>query len=358
MSTIINGHREDEPAHTHAHTQSHRPHGHILPMLSISASTPTDEENPLDTDPTVNVDLTLWEAPEHVVDASLATETTSGSPGHEEDEEEGQRQPLLNRHPQENEEEGEDDEGEDGRDPETIPFIDLGGRAGMLQDQQHEDLLDELDENAPLLGGGGGGGGGGRGGGGGGGGGRGDGEGGGGGGRDVSSGGRGSEVQNSGSGGLSLPASMPRRSSSHIGLTMENGDAHGDMESSIASFLRSRSESENLASSATTASSHETETSLHEGIPRRDDPRLLDVANQFVSEIIARAKEEATKKVPVGEKDEAAAAAAGGGTAGLASPGSTPGERLFRRGPWYVQMGRVFATFLSRICPCRCPTKP
>ncbi|XP_063597766.1 uncharacterized protein LOC134774314 [Penaeus indicus] len=172
---------------------------------------------------------------------------------------------------------------------------------------------------------------------------------------------------NSGSGGLSLPASMPR-------------------------------------------SAHETEALLDDEPPRRDDPRLLDVANQFVSEIIARAKEEATKKVTAGEKvlpghvdearsderlmemvrrfvsdimtkakaeawdsmreiqnnnnnvlsekDEAAAAAAGGGATGLASPGSTPGERLFRRGPWYVQMGRVFATFLSRICPCRCPTKP
>ncbi|KAK7055056.1 hypothetical protein SK128_009292 [Halocaridina rubra] len=45
---------------------------------------------------------------------------------------------------------------------------------------------------------------------------------------------------------------MYLRSSSHIGIALENGECHGDMESSIASFLRSKSESENLASSATT----------------------------------------------------------------------------------------------------------
>ncbi|KAK4297994.1 hypothetical protein Pmani_029617 [Petrolisthes manimaculis] len=64
-----------------------------------------------------------------------------------------------------------------------------------------------------------------------------------------------------------------------------------------------------------------------------------------------------------GEEDvteTAAAAAAGsqGTTEGLTSPGSAPGGRFWRRGPWYAQMGRVFATLLSRVCPCRCPTKP
>ncbi|KAK3868172.1 hypothetical protein Pcinc_026415 [Petrolisthes cinctipes] len=54
----------------------------------------------------------------------------------------------------------------------------------------------------------------------------------------------------------------------------------------------------------------------------------------------------------------AAAAGSQGTTAGLTSPSSAPGGRFWRRGPWYAQMGRVFATFLSRICPCRCPTKP
>lgn len=141
MSTVINGHREEEPARTHAHTQSHRPH--ILPMLSISASTPTDEENPLDTDPTVNVDLTLWEAPEHVVDASLANEAMTSDEG-----DDGQQQLLLNRHPQEDAEDDDDGAG-GGRDPETIPFIDVS-RSGILQDHQHEDL-DEVDGEAAMV---------------------------------------------------------------------------------------------------------------------------------------------------------------------------------------------------------------
>ncbi|XP_042242024.1 uncharacterized protein LOC121879431, partial [Homarus americanus] len=85
MSTVVNGHRDEDSTHTHGHThqghthqghihQGRTHHGHILPMLSFSASTPTDEENPLDTNPAIAIDTPLWRQPEDVIGSSMVTE--------------------------------------------------------------------------------------------------------------------------------------------------------------------------------------------------------------------------------------------------------------------------------------------
>ncbi|XP_066990505.1 uncharacterized protein [Macrobrachium rosenbergii] len=477
MSAVVNGHREDENT-THA-----RPHGHILPMLSFSASTPTDEDNPLDSNAAIAIDMTLWEQPEDAIAPSIQISS----------------QDDLN----------DDDLG--GRNAEAVPLIDVARDVILVDGPDGED--DEVDENAPLLAGG--------------------------------SRGVGSSIMGMGLrvcsddgniGGLGIPVNMPRRSSSHIGIGLENGDIHADMESSIASFLRYKSESGNVASSSAARDSEggdggerqrvlknisQTSSSVSElrdvashlvfevisqaqakasntnnlnskveENERIEDPhsdeRLMEIVRRFVSNIMFAAKAEAwdsmrqiqnnnnnvlslkdeenqpildphsdeqlrekvwsfvsdiitaavethdsrrqnqfnnnlampskvqekQRILPIQDnqqivdpysdehliervrgfvsnimdaaqvethdserqldkdntmilplKEEAAMVADGGvrgkrGPQSLASPASNHAERLFRGGPWYVQMGRVFSAFVSRICPCRCPTKP
>ncbi|XP_066990506.1 uncharacterized protein [Macrobrachium rosenbergii] len=363
MSAVVNGHREDENT-THA-----RPHGHILPMLSFSASTPTDEDNPLDSNAAIAIDMTLWEQPEDAIAPSIQISS----------------QDDLN----------DDDLG--GRNAEAVPLIDVARDVILVDGPDGED--DEVDENAPLLAGG--------------------------------SRGVGSSIMGMGLrvcsddgniGGLGIPVNMPRRSSSHIGIGLENGDIHADMESSIASFLRYKSESGNVASSSAARDSEggdggerqrvlknisQTSSSVSElrdvashlvfevisqaqakasntnnlnskveENERIEDPhsdeRLMEIVRRFVSNIMFAAKAEAWDSMRqiqnnnnnvLSLKEEAAMVADGGvrgkrGPQSLASPASNHAERLFRGGPWYVQMGRVFSAFVSRICPCRCPTKP
>ncbi|XP_042230274.1 uncharacterized protein LOC121871824 isoform X5 [Homarus americanus] len=339
MSTVVNGHRDEDSTHTHGHThqghthqghihQGRTHHGHILPMLSFSASTPTDEENPLDTNPAIAIDTPLWEQPEDVIGSSMVTEPPL----------QGSQTTQYDFHHQHH----HDTQTTAATTVTTTPYIDVNRAVVLVDGVKEDEEDDEPDERAPLLGTGGGSGGG------------------------TGSGGIGGGNRGL---GLTLPLNMPRRSSSYTGLVMENGEADPNMASSIASFLRSKSESENLFSCDASCSSPQDSEKLLDGeVKSPADPVLLNVANQFVKDILTKAQEEATKKDLATDKDEAAAATGGGGgggagtvggAAGLASPGSIQGERVYRRrGPWYVQMGRVFATFLSRICPCRCPTKP
>ncbi|XP_042230271.1 uncharacterized protein LOC121871824 isoform X2 [Homarus americanus] len=389
MSTVVNGHRDEDSTHTHGHThqghthqghihQGRTHHGHILPMLSFSASTPTDEENPLDTNPAIAIDTPLWEQPEDVIGSSMVTEPPL----------QGSQTTQYDFHHQHH----HDTQTTAATTVTTTPYIDVNRAVVLVDGVKEDEEDDEPDERAPLLGTGGGSGGG------------------------TGSGGIGGGNRGL---GLTLPLNMPRRSSSYTGLVMENGEADPNMASSIASFLRSKSESENLFSCDASCSPQDSEKLLDGEVKSPADPVLLNVANQFVKDILTKAQEEATKKDLatdkvvidadkirsderlmevvrrfvsdimikakaeawdsmrqiqnnnnniVNVKDEAAAATGGGGgggagtvggAAGLASPGSIQGERVYRRrGPWYVQMGRVFATFLSRICPCRCPTKP
>ncbi|XP_068230153.1 uncharacterized protein [Palaemon carinicauda] len=473
MSTVVNGHREDD------NTPHSRPHGHILPMLSFSASTPTDEDNPLDSNPVIAIDMPLWEQQEDAVAPSIQISNQDDL----------------------------DDDAQGGRNAETVPLIDVARDVILIDGPDGEDD-DEPDENAPLLAGGS--------------------RGGGGGGIGMGSGlGGCSDDADRSLGGLGIPLNMPRRSSSHIGIAMENGEIDADMESSIASFLRSKSESENLASSAATNSpdgdeakddlkssaqkssvselrdvasqlvsevlnqaqakasnSNNLEGKVEENEQRIEDPHsderlmeivhrfvsdimsaakaeawdsmrqiqnnnnnvvslkgeekpwpadphsdeeLMDKVRHFVSEILAAAKAEAWDRMrqtqstnchfaspvkvedkqsvvephtdeqlkdqarfvseivataketqetqrqeqiannnvvlPLKEEAALAATAADGdgvkrGPQNLASPASNHAERLFRGGPWYAQMGRVFSAIVSRICPCRCPTKP
>nr|XP_045602489.1 uncharacterized protein LOC123760748 [Procambarus clarkii] len=260
MSTVVNGLREEDSSqtNTHAHTQAHthahnyqgRTHrGHILPMLSFSASTPTDEENPLDTNPVLAIDTPIWEHPEDVIDSSLGTETPPGPQQHGDYN--------YNHH----------NTTHDDPDSETTPLIDVDPVDVVLVDgvRGEEENDGELDERTPLLGGAGG----------------------------------GDGVR--GLGGLALPVNISRRSSSHVGLLMENGEAHPDMETSIASFLRSKSESENLTSNVTPTSTQTRETGAASCLVSAD-PELLDVANHFVMEILNRAQLEATKKLPAADK--------------------------------------------------------
>ncbi|XP_064121358.1 uncharacterized protein LOC135225799 isoform X1 [Macrobrachium nipponense] len=242
MSAVVNGHREDE------NTTHSRPHGHILPMLSFSASTPTDEDNPLDSNPAIAIDMTLWEHPEDAIPPSIQISS----------------QDDMN----------DDDLGV--RNTEAMPLIDVARDVILIDGPDGED--DELDENAPLLAGGS----------------RGVGS-------NVEMGLRvGSDDDDRNIGGLGIPVNMPRRSSSHIGIGLENGDIHADMETSIASFLRSKSESGNLASSSSAATNSEDGN----GAERQDVLKnitqsssvseLRDVASQLVFEVISQAQTKAS----------------------------------------------------------------
>ncbi|XP_069184401.1 uncharacterized protein [Procambarus clarkii] len=328
MSTVVNGLREEDSSqtNTHAHTQAHthahnyqgRTHrGHILPMLSFSASTPTDEENPLDTNPVLAIDTPIWEHPEDVIDSSLGTETPPGPQQHGDYN--------YNHH----------NTTHDDPDSETTPLIDVDPVDVVLVDgvRGEEENDGELDERTPLLGGAGG----------------------------------GDGVR--GLGGLALPVNISRRTQ-----TRETGAASClvsadpellDVANHFVMEILNRAQLE-----ATKKLPATDKVTLVETEKLRPDERLMEVVRRFVSDIMTQAKAEAWDSMRqiqtnnnnvLSAKDEAAAAAvtpAGVGP-GLAPAGSVQSERVNRRGgPWYVEMGRVFAVFLSRICPCRCPTKP
>ncbi|XP_066990501.1 uncharacterized protein [Macrobrachium rosenbergii] len=251
MSAVVNGHREDENT-THA-----RPHGHILPMLSFSASTPTDEDNPLDSNAAIAIDMTLWEQPEDAIAPSIQISS----------------QDDLN----------DDDLG--GRNAEAVPLIDVARDVILVDGPDGED--DEVDENAPLLAGG--------------------------------SRGVGSSIMGMGLrvcsddgniGGLGIPVNMPRRSSSHIGIGLENGDIHADMESSIASFLRYKSESGNVASSSAARDSEGGDGGERQRVLKNISQtsssvsELRDVASHLVFEVISQAQAKASNTNNLNSKVE------------------------------------------------------
>ncbi|XP_063889287.1 uncharacterized protein LOC135116004 isoform X3 [Scylla paramamosain] len=305
MSAVVNGHREENEAGAEGGSGAGgfsrgRPHhGHILPMLSFSASTPTEDEDPLENDPVLAIDSPLWEQPEVEV---VVTEPTS----YHHHNHDPSSPPHHHRHHY------QDDEHSPLIAPERTVLIMDSGRCS--------DEEDEVNERMPLL---------------------------------SDSGGGGS----GGSGvGLSLPLNLSRRASSQVGLPMANGDTGGDMSSTIASFLRIRTDRSD-------SQVREQEDCTEEAAG------LREVAGRLVTEVLARAKEQAatTTATSISSKQEetAASGTVSGwdksyeGAHGLASPSSASGGRTYRRGgPWYVQMGRVFSSFLTRICPCRCPTKP
>ncbi|XP_045115065.1 uncharacterized protein LOC123506791 isoform X3 [Portunus trituberculatus] len=306
MSAVVNGHREEGEAGAEGGSGASgfprgRPHhGHILPMLSFSASTPTEDEDPLENDPVLAIDSPLWEQPEVEV---VVTEPTS----YHHHNHDPSSPPHHHRHHH--------------QDDERLPLIPQERSVLIIDSGRSSDEDDEVNERMPLLSDSGGGGGGG-----------------GGGGCGV---------------GLSLPLNLSRRASSQVGLPMANGDPGGDMSSTIASFLRIRADP-----------SHSQVREKEGGA--EEAAGLREVAGRLVTEVLARAKEQAATTTTSSKQEEAARSGTVGGrdkrhdgAHGLASPSSASGGRTYRRGgPWYVQMGRVFSSFLTRICPCRCPTKP
>ncbi|XP_045115064.1 uncharacterized protein LOC123506791 isoform X2 [Portunus trituberculatus] len=312
MSAVVNGHREEGEAGAEGGSGASgfprgRPHhGHILPMLSFSASTPTEDEDPLENDPVLAIDSPLWEQPEVEV---VVTEPTS----YHHHNHDPSSPPHHHRHHH--------------QDDERLPLIPQERSVLIIDSGRSSDEDDEVNERMPLLSDSGGGGGGG-----------------GGGGCGV---------------GLSLPLNLSRRE--------KEGGAE---EAAGLREVAGRLVTEVLARAKEQAAT--TTTSSKQMTP---DERLMEMVRGFVSDIMARAKAEAydsmchiqnnNNNLVMGKEEAARSGTVGGrdkrhdGAHGLASPSSASGGRTYRRGgPWYVQMGRVFSSFLTRICPCRCPTKP
>ncbi|KAK8393950.1 hypothetical protein O3P69_006944 [Scylla paramamosain] len=349
MSAVVNGHREENEAGAEGGSGAGgfsrgRPHhGHILPMLSFSASTPTEDEDPLENDPVLAIDSPLWEQPEVEV---VVTEPTS----YHHHNHDPSSPPHHHRHHY--------------QDDEHSPLIAPERTVLIMDSSRCSDEEDEVNERMPLL---------------------------------SDSGGGGS----GGSGvGLSLPLNLSRRASSQVGLPMANGDTGGDMSSTIASFLRIRTDRSDsqvreqedcteeaaglrevagrLVTEVLARAKEQAATTTATSISSKQmtpDERLMEMVRGFVNDIMARAKAEAydsmchiqnnNNNLVMGKEETAASGTVSGwdksyeGAHGLASPSSASGGRTYRRGgPWYVQMGRVFSSFLTRICPCRCPTKP
>ncbi|XP_042230273.1 uncharacterized protein LOC121871824 isoform X4 [Homarus americanus] len=346
MSTVVNGHRDEDSTHTHGHThqghthqghihQGRTHHGHILPMLSFSASTPTDEENPLDTNPAIAIDTPLWEQPEDVIGSSMVTEPPL----------QGSQTTQYDFHHQHH----HDTQTTAATTVTTTPYIDVNRAVVLVDGVKEDEEDDEPDERAPLLGTGGGSGGG------------------------TGSGGIGGGNRGL---GLTLPLNMPR--SPQDSEKLLDGEVKSPADPVLLNVANQFvKDILTKAQEEATKKDLATDKVVIDADKIRSDERLMEVVRRFVSDIMIKAKAEAWDSMRqiqnnnnniVNVKDEAAAATGGGGgggagtvggAAGLASPGSIQGERVYRRrGPWYVQMGRVFATFLSRICPCRCPTKP
>ncbi|XP_066990498.1 uncharacterized protein [Macrobrachium rosenbergii] len=201
--------------------------------------------------------MTLWEQPEDAIAPSIQISS----------------QDDLN----------DDDLG--GRNAEAVPLIDVARDVILVDGPDGED--DEVDENAPLLAGG--------------------------------SRGVGSSIMGMGLrvcsddgniGGLGIPVNMPRRSSSHIGIGLENGDIHADMESSIASFLRYKSESGNVASSSAARDSEGGDGGERQRVLKNISQtsssvsELRDVASHLVFEVISQAQAKASNTNNLNSKVE------------------------------------------------------
>ncbi|XP_068230154.1 uncharacterized protein [Palaemon carinicauda] len=243
MSTVVNGHREDD------NTPHSRPHGHILPMLSFSASTPTDEDNPLDSNPVIAIDMPLWEQQEDAVAPSIQISNQDDL----------------------------DDDAQGGRNAETVPLIDVARDVILIDGPDGEDD-DEPDENAPLLAGGS--------------------RGGGGGGIGMGSGlGGCSDDADRSLGGLGIPLNMPR--------SPDGDEAKDDLKSSAqkSSVSELRDVASQLVSEvlnqaqAKASNSNNLEGKVEENEQRIEDPhsdeRLMEIVHRFVSDIMSAAKAEA-----------------------------------------------------------------
>ncbi|XP_063889286.1 uncharacterized protein LOC135116004 isoform X2 [Scylla paramamosain] len=311
MSAVVNGHREENEAGAEGGSGAGgfsrgRPHhGHILPMLSFSASTPTEDEDPLENDPVLAIDSPLWEQPEVEV---VVTEPTS----YHHHNHDPSSPPHHHRHHY------QDDEHSPLIAPERTVLIMDSGRCS--------DEEDEVNERMPLL---------------------------------SDSGGGGS----GGSGvGLSLPLNLSRREQEDC---TEEAAGLREVAGRLVTEVLARAKEQAATTTATSISSKQ----------MTPDERLMEMVRGFVNDIMARAKAEAydsmchiqnnNNNLVMGKEETAASGTVSGwdksyeGAHGLASPSSASGGRTYRRGgPWYVQMGRVFSSFLTRICPCRCPTKP
>ncbi|XP_066990497.1 uncharacterized protein [Macrobrachium rosenbergii] len=240
MSAVVNGHREDENT-THA-----RPHGHILPMLSFSASTPTDEDNPLDSNAAIAIDMTLWEQPEDAIAPSIQISS----------------QDDLN----------DDDLG--GRNAEAVPLIDVARDVILVDGPDGED--DEVDENAPLLAGG--------------------------------SRGVGSSIMGMGLrvcsddgniGGLGIPVNMPRSEGGDGGERQRVLKNISQTSSSVSELrdVASHLVFEVISQAQAKASNTNNLNSKVEENERIEDPhsdeRLMEIVRRFVSNIMFAAKAEA-----------------------------------------------------------------
>ncbi|XP_050698461.1 uncharacterized protein LOC126986366 isoform X3 [Eriocheir sinensis] len=306
MSTVVNGHREGEggrrgvggagPSSGSGRIPPSRgrpPHGHILPTLSFSASTPTEDEDPLDHDPVLAIDSPLWEQPEVEV---VVHEPT---PHHHQNHDPSPPHPRPSFREEEEEEEGN----------ENTPLLSSERGASIMTSVECNHAEEEASERVPLLSG-------------------------------CFSGGASAT-------GLTLPLNLSRRPSSHVGMMTSTIGPPQDMSTSIATFLSTR----------LVPRHHEHSVSAQDGVEECEGQEgLREVAGRLVKEVLQRAKEQAA----LSRKEDTAASghipSSTDASHSLASPSES---RPYRRGgPWYVQMGRVFSSFLSRICPCRCPTKP
>ncbi|KAK8393949.1 hypothetical protein O3P69_006944 [Scylla paramamosain] len=311
MSAVVNGHREENEAGAEGGSGAGgfsrgRPHhGHILPMLSFSASTPTEDEDPLENDPVLAIDSPLWEQPEVEV---VVTEPTS----YHHHNHDPSSPPHHHRHHY--------------QDDEHSPLIAPERTVLIMDSSRCSDEEDEVNERMPLL---------------------------------SDSGGGGS----GGSGvGLSLPLNLSRREQEDC---TEEAAGLREVAGRLVTEVLARAKEQAATTTATSISSKQ----------MTPDERLMEMVRGFVNDIMARAKAEAydsmchiqnnNNNLVMGKEETAASGTVSGwdksyeGAHGLASPSSASGGRTYRRGgPWYVQMGRVFSSFLTRICPCRCPTKP
>nr|XP_053654184.1 uncharacterized protein LOC128703523 [Cherax quadricarinatus] len=201
-------------------------------------------------DPAIAIDMPIWEHPEDVIDSSLVSETAAGF-----QQQDGGHYYHYQQHHQHYQ---QDDRSHD-HDAQAAPLIDVDQAVVLIDGVREDEEEEDDDERSPLLGG----------------------------------------NECDGVAGLSLPLNMSRRASSHIGLLMENGETHQSMETTVANFLRSKSDSCHLASTLTTSSPGDTDRLLDGAeTMMTTDPELRDVANHFVTEILTRAQLEASKKLP------------------------------------------------------------
>lgn len=310
MSTVVNGHREGEggrrgvggagPSSGSGRIPPSRgrpPHGHILPTLSFSASTPTEDEDPLDHDPVLAIDSPLWEQPEVEV---VVHEPT---PHHHQNHDPSPPHPRPSFREEEEEEEGNED----------TPLLSSERGAHIMTSVECNHAEEEASERVPLLSG-------------------------------CFSGGASAT-------GLTLPLNLSRSAQDGV-EECEGQEGLREVAGRLVKEVLQRAKEQAALSRKVSA-----------------DERLMEVVRGFVNEILIHAKAEAydsmchvqnnNNNLMAGKEDTAASGHIPSSTDASHSLASPSESRPYRRGgPWYVQMGRVFSSFLSRICPCRCPTKP